>query len=81
MKRLIMGISLILLILSVSCSGTQEYTTYTTPTINPPDTQTNEVGNGVETHTEEWAENCVLSYLNSLAESPEALRYLADLYS
>lgn len=83
MKRLIMGISLILLILSVSCSGTPEYTTYTTTTTttNPPETQTNDVGNGVETFTKEWAESCVLSYLNSLAESPEAIRYLADLYS
>ena len=33
------------------------------------------------TYTAEWAEGQVFAYLNSLAESPDAIRYLAELNS
>lgn len=80
MKKLIIGMVFILLIGSFSCSDLPVSQTTFAPTTFSRTLTSNEVTE-VPTYSEEWAWSCIISYLNGLAQSPEAIRYLADLYS
>ena len=76
MKKLIIGLLFILLIGSFSCSDLPVSQTTFEPMTSPTTTMYE-----ISMYTEQWAESCVISYLNGLAQSPEAIRYLADLSS
>lgn len=85
MKKMVIGLILVFLLVSGSCSQSQAPVPATegipaSPQASIP-ISTPAPSPDAPTYTKDWARNQVASYLNGLAKSPDAIRYLADLNS
>lgn len=85
MKGMVISLIIVLLLLSISCAQSTVPTPATETTPDSPQTPTPTPvptpSQDTDIYTEDWAINQVTAYLNDLAKSPEAIRYLADLNS